>query len=146
MTKRLITLLIVLTVLGAGVGYLAGPFVSRAHPRVQLAGRIAREEKLGLTERTLESEAYRETGEPLEALYAEARAVEGKVSLAAAIFGAWCGFVIALKAYSVMRERRRDIWEVDPSRCLACGRCFLSCPHERRRREKESASIAGKGA
>ena len=146
MTKRLITMLLALTAVGALVGYVAGPFIARAHPRVQLAGRIAREERLGLTERTLESEAYRDTGEPVEALYAEARAVEGKVTLAAAIFGAWCGLVIALKAYSVMRERRRDIWEVDPSRCLACGRCFISCPHERRRMKKESASIAGKGA
>jgi len=146
MTKRLIWMLLGLTAVGALVGYVAGPFIARAHHRVQLAGRIAREEKLGLTERTLESEAYRDTGEPLEALYAEAQAIESKVTLAAAIFGAWCGLVVALKAYSVLRERQRDIWEVDPSRCLACGRCFISCPHERERREKESASIAGNGA
>lgn len=142
MRKRLVVILVVLAAVGGLAGYLAGPFMARAHPRVQVAARVAREQREGLSERTLASEAYRDTGEPLEALYAEARHIEHNMSLGAALFGAWCGMVVAFKLGAVARERRRESYEADPARCLACGRCFISCPHERRRLAEETASVA----
>ena len=138
MKKSLIILLCVLVIAAAAAGYAAGPFIARAHPRVQLAERIALEQREHLTTRTESSQAYRETGDPISALYAEAREIEQSMSFGAAIFGAWCGIVIALKAAFAARDRGNTKYEIDPAHCVACARCFPSCPHEHEERNQQT--------
>ena len=140
---KTLMLLLLLVVVGGAVGYLAGPFLARAHPTVQLAARIRLEDSEKLDTRTLESEALRNTGRPVAELYTEARAVGRRMALGAALFGAWCGLVVGLKFCLQSRIPRRDIYEIDHARCVDCARCFIACPRERLRLKELHDSSPG---
>jgi len=131
--KQLLILLLLLPLLGALMGRAAGPFFARANGTVRLAARIWREDTQGLTERTLESTAFRDTGRPREELFAAAERIERQFDLGTALFGAWCGLVVAMKFLGVLMSVPQRTYEPDPANCLACCRCFLSCPVERQR-------------
>ena len=133
---RAILLVVVLVALGGFFGRLAGPALSRTHYLVQVAERLHLEESQGLEEETLQTTAFRNLGLPAEQLYADARDVREKFVLAATLFGIWCGLVAALKMHAILAEGRRDIFEPDPAHCVACSRCYLSCPIERTRLKK----------
>ncbi len=134
MTKRL-PLVVVLALLAAGPlgGWWAGPSLARVHRTVQLAARIWRQDSEGLEERTLESEAFRATGRPREELFAKAARIERQFALGTAVLGLWCAVVIGLKLLSSSRTPHREIYDIDHTQCVVCGRCFLSCPRERLR-------------
>ena len=160
MNRRLaLVLLLVLPPLGALWGTLAGPFFARADDTVTLAARIHAEESQGLKTRTDESERFRRPIRAYEEFYAEdredtelpdgerfARArrrlyakaleVERRFRVGAAVFGAWCALVIALKLLPLASVRPRAAYEIAHAECVACGRCFLACPHERARLKK----------
>lgn len=134
-------LVFVLPALGAAGGWLAGPTMARLHDTVKLAARIEREDTQKLTERTLESDAFRRTGRPTADLYAEARAVEHSFTIGGLFLGAWCGLVVGVKVFALNRTRVQEDYEVDPALCVSCGRCFLTCPRERLRlKEREMGS------
>ncbi|MFP4057021.1 MAG: 4Fe-4S binding protein [Candidatus Brocadiia bacterium] len=138
----LLALLPVLVAVGALLGGLLGTPFARMHPRVRLAERIALEEsgdaKKGGTDA---SEAFRETEEPVAALYADALARRGDFSAAARWLGAFLGAVVGIKLLALAARRGRADFEADPAACLACGRCLEFCPveHKRRRDEREGA-------
>lgn len=136
MRRSALVLLLALPLIGAVLGRGAGPFSARAHRTVRLAERISLEDSEALAERTLESEAFRATGKPAAELFAQARAVEGRFRTGTTWFGAWCGLVAAVKLLSLLRVPRRDRYEVDQGRCVACGRCFIYCPREKLRLKK----------
>ena len=129
-SDRVPVILLALVVVCAAVGYGAGPLLSRMDDTVRLAARVWQEDSEGLEEWTLESEAFRNTMEPAESLFARARAVERRYTWGGAILGAWMGLVIAVKLVGLLRVAQRDIYEIDQAACVACCRCFLSCPRE----------------
>ena len=133
MTRRTLMLLLVVPVLGAALGRVAGPFFARANRTVQLAACVSMEERENLKERALESEAFRATGQPVGKLVEEARRVVQRFKIGTVFFGAWCGLVIALKLIVLSNTHPQRIYEADSAACLACGRCYLSCPRERLR-------------
>jgi len=134
MNAKLILLTALLVLAGGLAGYAAGPLFARAHPRVRLAARIARENRGDLQETTLSSAAFRESGESPQALYAEARDIRGSMTIGGLLFGAWVGLVVGLKVIYTAREDGGEGYQIVPSMCVACGRCYESCPHERQRR------------
>ena len=136
--KYMILLTAALVLFGAFAGYVAGPFLARAHPRVRLAARLALENRKNLETRTLRSEAFRQSGQSPEALYAEARDIESTITLGGVVLGAWCGLVVGLKVFLGAGERGGEEYNIASSMCVACGRCFESCPHERRLREQSA--------
>lgn len=142
MNKRVLTaIVLILPLAGAVGGYLAGPFVARVDDRVRLAARIWQEESRGLKERTLESEAFREEGGSPRKLYRQARRIEGSMSIAAALFGAWCGLVVSFQLGALMRVEKRPTYEIEHGQCVACARCFHACPIEKEaRRERQQWS------
>ena len=129
-------MILVLAAVGAALGLLAGPAMARHNYIVQVAERVWLEESQGLTERTLQSNAFRATAMPPASLYAQAREVRDRFRLGGMLFGLWCGLVAALKIASVMHDRARRIYDADPADCLACARCYLSCPVELERRKE----------
>jgi len=134
MNRRLLTIIVLsLPVMGGVSGYFSGPFLARAHDTVQLAERIWVEDSRGLTEQTFESEAFRGTGRPREELFAEARQVERSFVLGGTLVGIWCGLVVSAKLLSLARVPGREVYDMDPGACVACGRCFMACPQERSR-------------
>jgi len=73
-------------------------------------------------------------------------------ALAGSLLGGWSGLVIAAGSFSFLYERERKTYEIDQTRCLACGRCFSACPKERKRIGMAAAerpgtkSVEGEGA
>jgi len=66
-----------------------------------------------------------------DAVIAAAQVVRRRVALAAWLFGGWAGLVIGLKLLSLSVRVTRTDYEPDRGACVACARCFLSCPNER---------------
>jgi NosR/NirI family nitrous oxide reductase transcriptional regulator len=124
----LILLLPLLMALGVGVGRLLKEPLSRLHPTVCLAERVAGEELGRYTDTNIESEAFRASDQPMEELYAEAVELKAGFGRGGRWFGAFIGLVIGCKLIAVSILRKRDGYEPDRGTCYSCGRCFKFCP------------------
>ncbi|MBL7223862.1 MAG: hypothetical protein ISS72_08415 [Candidatus Brocadiae bacterium] len=133
--NRALILLALLPAIGAVFGTGAGPLMARAHDTVRLAERVWRQEATGTKDTSEEVEAFRTTGRPATALFADARAIERRFRVGAALLGAFLGLVIGLKCAGFAAVRCERIYTVHQPDCVACGRCFLSCPREHVRRD-----------
>lgn len=135
--KRLLAAMILLLPLLVGLGcWLGGTTatnLTRKHRTVNLAERIYLEESGKVTGTTDASAAYRITGKPVEDLYADAQAVRGRYLLAGRLCGAWVALVIGGKLTLLAIRRKRHDYEADQTRCVACARCYKSCPQELQR-------------
>jgi NosR/NirI family transcriptional regulator, nitrous oxide reductase regulator len=119
---------------GAALGYLAAPHLALQNRTVALAARVWNEEKGTARGSTKESEAFAKQGGDSVALYREALQLRAKFSWGAALFGAWCGLVIGLKLLSLSRLPHNAEYKPDGAACLACARCYASCPIEHEQR------------
>ncbi len=131
--RRLATLLLVLPVLvavGAVLGVQLKVPLSKMHPTVRLADRIASEEAREVEDTTDASDAFRNTGQTIELLYEQAAAKVDQFALAGGWFGAWMGLVVGLKMIHLSLRRRRVDYLADRADCVSCGRCFWYCPQE----------------
>jgi len=117
--------------LGAGTGYLSHGFLSKLHPKVLLAERIAGEERGDFNGRTIDSDAFRVGKQTPQQLYAEANAIEASFASGALWLGAFMGLVVAGKLIRFSRIRGRKDYEMDRGACLSCGRCFAYCPAQK---------------
>jgi ferredoxin len=124
----LIVMLPVMVVIGMGTGRLLKEPLSRLHPTVRLAERVAGEELGRYEETTIESEAFRSSDKPMKELYADALAVKGDFGRGAGWLGAFIGLVIGCKLIGVSILRKREGYEPDRGTCFSCGRCFKYCP------------------
>lgn len=149
----LIVILLALPLCGTLAGWHSAPALARTNYIVKVAERVWLEESKGLKERTLESEAFRSTGMPVETIYAQAREIRKKFELGGALFGLWCGLIAAIKIAAIKiaaikmaharSPRRLREYDTDPSLCLACARCYLSCPIERERLKEQNGDQSG---
>ena len=140
-----LVMVLVLPVAGGLVGRFAAPELARVHYTVRLADRVRLERTTSEAGSTLESDAFRASGEKAEDLFAEAAAIEKKFALGSVLFGAWCGLAFALNVFGLNRSRRREIYEINYETCVSCGRCFMSCPRERLRRKELQEKNAPSG-
>lgn len=124
----LLVLVPILMLIGSFVGGLLKEPLSRMHSTVQLAERMAAEERGRYTETSIETEAFRASDTPNKKLYEEAVALKADFAVAGKWFGAFIGLVIGCKLIAVSVHRRRDGYEPDRGTCLSCGRCFKFCP------------------
>jgi polyferredoxin len=124
----LILLLPILVALGIGVGGLLREPLSRIHPAVRLAERIAGEQLGRYSETNVESEAFRASDTPNEELYAEALQIKAGFSRGGKGFGGFIGLVIGCRLIAVSMLRKRTDYEPDRGTCYSCGRCFKYCP------------------
>ena len=136
----LILLIPVLMVIGAGTGGLLREPLSRMHPTVRLAERIAGEELGRYKGMTIESFAFRASDTPNEKLYAEAVTLKEKFGRGGKWLGAFIGFVIGCKLIAVSVVRKRTAYEPNRGTCYSCGRCFKYCPVKMPCREKLAGS------
>jgi ferredoxin len=125
----LITPLII--AVGASTGAASHEVLARLHPTVQLAGRIAAEERGDYSDMTVASEAFRSSDKTIPELYQEARAAVEGFRRPSAWFGAFLGLVVAGKLIAITTVRRRTDYEADRGACVSCGRCFAYCPVEK---------------
>ncbi|MBI5684304.1 MAG: 4Fe-4S binding protein [Verrucomicrobia bacterium] len=126
----LLALTALLVVLGGWLGErLSVPF-SNSHATVSLAEQIAAEDAGKIKEPTDASKAFRQTGQPVEELYAEAHRVRGRFAVGSVLFGAFVGLVFGLTLISVSEPHERNVYDPDPADCVSCGRCYVYCPKE----------------
>jgi len=134
--RRLALFLAVLPILiavGALLGSRLGPAAAKLHPTVALAELHLANEKTPANYPPMTPEALaveRAAADPV-ALLASAGIIRQRVTLAGWLFGGWAGLVIGLKLLSLSVRVTRTDYEPDRGACVACARCFLSCPNER---------------
>lgn len=124
----LLILLPLIVAAGIAVGGLLKEPLSRIHPTVQLAERVAGEELGRYTDTTVDSETFRSSDQPVEELYAEAMEIKAGFGTGGRWLGGFIGLVIACKLIAVSIHRSRKGYEPDRGTCLSCGRCFKYCP------------------
>jgi polyferredoxin len=138
--RRLGWLLLLLPALvcgGAFVGRIFSDTASMVHPTVALASRFVREGSIRADYRgpsSADQLAIERVRQAPEGLLANAAVIRSKFRPAATIFGGWVGLVIGLKLISLSLWRKQTDYEPDSGACLACARCFESCPNELARR------------
>jgi ferredoxin len=118
---------IIMAALGL-VGYVSGPTLATRDFTVRLAERIWNEEQGVVTDVSDESRAFRGSGGVPEQLYQLARRVRRNFTVGGSILGAFIGLVVGLKLVSAVIRRGRAGYTTDPGACLACARCYASCP------------------
>lgn len=129
----LLALLPVLVVGGAGLGRLSRPVLAQMNSTVRLADQVWLEEHGRVEEQTEASEAFDTLGLESMDLYREAADIVGAFDVGSMILGAWIGLVIGLRMIALSVRRHREEYQADPAACVACGRCYSSCPIERAR-------------
>ncbi|MBI3910141.1 MAG: 4Fe-4S binding protein [Armatimonadetes bacterium] len=131
--KRLAVLILLLPLLALGTGWLgyrSSPLLARMNPTVSLAERVWLEERGRVSGTTETSAAFRNLGQPNEWLYQQAAGIRKQFDTGAWLLGAWVGLVIGWKLIALSLRRQRTDYEADPAACLACARCYQSCPVE----------------
>lgn len=133
--RRLGWLLVLLPVLIAGGAWLGGQLavpVSKLNPTVDLAERYIAEQKNPMNHGVMTPDALsleRAAHNP-EAILNAATDLRQRFWLACVVFGGWVGLVIGVKLISLSLPTMRTDFEPDRGACLACARCFRSCPQE----------------
>ncbi len=137
----LIIALPVLIMLGAGLGNVAAPGLSQMNPTVQVAQRVLLEGQGEVAETTDQSDAFRASGNTPESLYAQADQIQAQFAIGSIMVGAFLGLVVGLKLVRVSIRRDRTGYEAQKAGCLACARCYQSCPQERLRRKSNKELV-----
>ncbi len=151
--RRLAALLLTTPVwvaLGAWIGPRVAEPAARLHPNVVLLERYLAE-RAGSTVTaspatpaatapavpaapTPESRALARAELETPRLVTQATELRRRLTTAGGWLGGWVGLVIGLRLVSLSVRTARTDFEPDRGACLACGRCYLSCPNERVRR------------
>ena len=134
--RRLAGLLVLLPILAATgfwLGGLSGTALARKNRTVSLAERIQLEATGAVTGTTDAATVFRSTGTPPEELFAAAQQVQHRLVRAGRLVGLWIGLVIGLKLLALALQRPHPDYEADTTRCVACARCYRSCPEELKR-------------
>ena len=118
------------------MGHRASPRLAHANATVRLAERIRLEETGQVRGTTDESTAFRTTGRSTAGLYVEADSKLLQFAISTAILGGAMGLLCGLTLIRTHICSRRTEYEAHRAGCVACGRCYLSCPREHLRRQQ----------
>lgn len=133
--RRLVVMLALLPVfilLGTGLGLLMQAPLSRLHPTVRLAERVAWEERQGDAKVfTVDSEAFRSSARPMEDLAAEADGIRRSFRVGSGLLGAFMGLILGTRLIGLSRWPRQDCYDMDQAECVSCARCFEFCTVDR---------------
>jgi ferredoxin len=126
----------ILVAVFAWIGHRSSAALSRLDFTVRLADRIWQEDNHKVEGTTDESAAFRDLAQPAQPLYQRAAEIQHRFAIGSTILGVWIALVVALKLIALIIRRRRTGYTADPANCVACARCYLSCPVEHERQEK----------
>lgn len=142
----LLGILVLLTAVSGLGGKWVAPALSHMHSTVRLADRVFLEESGAVATPNDASEAFRRRSQTPRELYEQAALVRAGFSSWGLRLGSLVGAVMGFKLISLSIRRKRTEWTASSSNCLACARCFDSCPEELVRRQKLANAGCGEGA
>jgi len=118
---------------GAFGGAKVSMAASRLHPKVELAEKFLNPDKPPQQPgaRTPESLALARAEQGPKELLAAAMDIRRRFKVGGWLFGGWVGLVVGVKLLGLSVRHSRSDYEPDRAACVACARCFLSCPNER---------------
>ena len=140
----LIAALPLLMLVGAWLGGQLGGPAARLNPHVALAEQLLEEKDAPpvlVATSPAELALNRARLDP-QAVITKGAVLKRRVEIGGWIFGAWVGLVMGVKLISLSVRQTRTDFEPDRGACLACARCFESCPQEFFRRGVTPASAA----
>lgn len=131
--RRVLLYIVLLPLFTVGSGWLLSSqsdTLSIAHRDVYLYTLLQRDadsegEELNMP---AEVEAFHEMGRSMEELEASVVSVRKSYYHWAWFAGALIGFVLGCKLIRLSVKRTRKNYEIEPSGCVACGKCFDYCP------------------
>ena len=129
--STLVAMLILLPVMTAALatlGYAGGPTLARLHRDDQLARDV--KQKLD----TDATKSFYDKGGQDEALYAHVTNIRHRMAVGAAAGGAFLGLIIGGRMVGYAMRRRKTEYTADRGMCVACARCYNSCPVELKRK------------
>ena len=129
-------LMLLLIALGGWLGNRMTVPLSRVHPTVSLAERLASEDAGQVKGTTDASQACRQTGRAVSEVVAEALKIRAQFTLGSTLFGAFIGLIIGAKLLALSIAQPRTVYEPDQANCVSCGRCYKFCPKELARVKK----------
>jgi len=134
--RELTTLLVLLPLfifVGAGVLRLSSPVLARMDPAVRLADRLSLEEQELVEGQTEASEAFDIQGRPTIEAYERSVQIQAAFNRGSWWLGAWIGLVFWARMLGLSIRRHHDDYQANAYNCVACTRCFDTCPlqHER---------------
>ena len=133
----LLLLLLALVCGGVWLGRRLSDTASLLHPTVALANRFVRDGGVPTPytgPSSAEQLAIERARQAPDDLLIQAAAIRTKFKPATTIFGGWVGLIVGLKLISLSVRRKQTDYEPDAGACLACARCFETCPNELARR------------
>lgn len=134
----LVVLLPALIAAGGWGGWAIHETTARMNRDYRLAQNVerTRDPNLPRDQWTDDAKAFRASGKDEYELYDQGKAIRDRFAWGGALAGGFLGLVLGVKLINVTVRRTRDIYEPDRSRCVSCGRCFLTCPIEHVRRKQ----------
>jgi len=124
-----------LTLIGAGVGYLSSGNLSNLNPTIKLAEQVMLERSNPLIETTLASRTFHESGEELQDLLEETATIKSRFNLGGILLGIFMGLTIGLKSIGIFFKFNRVDYTANRTDCYSCGRCMPYCPDEHERQK-----------
>jgi formate hydrogenlyase subunit 6/NADH:ubiquinone oxidoreductase subunit I len=115
---------------GVGMGSQLGEPLARWNPDVLLAEQLTAEQVGLAAETTDATDAFRSSGQQPREAYLVAETLQDRARTLATWLGAWVGLVVAIKFVQLSLRRQRNDHLANRSGCVACGRCYRSCPVE----------------
>jgi ferredoxin len=134
--RRLGWLVVALPLALAAGGWLGSQLsvpLSRLHPTVALAEKYADPKRPAVVPNppTPDSLALGRAERDAREVIARAVEVRDKFKVSGWLFGGWTALVVMVKLFGLSVRPDRTEFEPDRGACVACARCFLSCPNER---------------
>jgi NosR/NirI family transcriptional regulator, nitrous oxide reductase regulator len=132
--RRFVALLALVPVLMLAFGWisaLGSGIAARFHPDVELAELYLRQQTQPETLPAVDALAYARAERDPETLLDQAIHTRRKFNRGGWIFGAFAGLVLGVRLARFSIQSRQTDFEPDRGACVACARCFNSCPQER---------------
>lgn len=120
------------------LGLAAAPGWAALDRRVDLARQVLAEQASGRKALTDATSVFWKSGAAVSDLVAETNALKRRFRIGSTIFGGWTGLVLGMGLLGASIRRYRIGWTADAGTCLACSRCYLTCPVEHSRRTGRS--------
>lgn len=130
-------LLVAFPLAGALLGYLAAPAFARLRLEVRRGDLDWERIVAAPDDETNDELAVRRQAIPREEVAGQARRARRGFPVGGALFGLWSGLVVSARIWRLHRTPERLEFEAHHGDCVACARCFLSCPRERLRRRPQ---------